>query len=91
MWRERGEGWYAAVSREEHPGFWYVGQIDELTGQPVGDECVASHVCHHLGAMVAEWRLRRDYEANGAAALAGWTETLNALPRQKRPIEEDWT
>jgi hypothetical protein len=93
LWRERGEGWHAAESREEHPGFWYVCQIDEQTGRPIGCECAAIHVCHHLGAAISDWRQRVGYAANGDAALAAWEETLRRV-RESRPsamVEEAWT
>ena len=93
LWRERGTGWYVAESHEEHPGCWYVCQIDERTGQPVGCECIASHVCHHLGAAISGWRERHGWGANEAEVLAAWHESLDRIAAAKAEgvQQEKWT
>ncbi|MBU6430673.1 MAG: hypothetical protein KGR26_16765, partial [Cyanobacteria bacterium REEB65] len=89
LWRERGDGWYTAESRDTHPGFWWLCQIDERTGRPLGCECPASHVCWHLGGAIGEWRQRHDYETNGAAALTEWQETLDRIHRERPTVQEE--
>ena len=90
LWRERGDGWYAASSHEEHLGFSYVCQIDERTGRPRGCECCATVTCHHLGAAIAEFRRRVGWEENDAAVLAEWEQLLSRAQRIS-PQEEQWT
>lgn len=86
VWRSRGEGWYVAESHAEHPGWWYLCQIDARNGQPVGCECVSSYLCHHLGAAISVWREQVNYEANGATVAAEW-EATRARVRADAPSE----
>lgn len=92
LWRERGEGWYAASSHEEHPGFSYICQIDEQTGQPVSCGCDASVVCHHLGACIADWRSRGKWAENDQRTQAIWHDmTAESAVRARRGVaEEAW-
>lgn len=92
LWEAHGTGWYAAASRETHPGFWWRCQIDEETGRPLRCRCDASVVCHHLGAAILCHRERIGYEANGADALAAWEETVARINTSKGACieEEEW-
>ncbi len=93
LWRERGDGWYAATSHAEHPGYSYVCRIDERTGQPISCECIANAgCCHHLGAVVAAWREQSGWVANDEAILAAWEETLRMVCQRmpSRMQTEEW-
>lgn len=93
VWRERGDGWYVADSHADHPGYWYLLQIDEHTGQPVKCECVAAQACHHLGAAIRRWRERVGWAQNEEDVLSPWRETLARVQanRPHRMAEEQWT
>lgn len=92
LWRERGAGWGVSSSHEDHPGFSYINQLDELTGMPIKCECSAVVVCHHLGAAIEAYRRRCGWYGNDIPVLEAWQATLDALRagRAARHEEEEW-
>lgn len=89
LWRERGAGWYACTSHEEHPGYSYICQIDERTGRPLSCACDAVVVCHHLGRACWDWRQRVGWYESDAAVQAAIDAFGSKFVRQQARVQEE--